>query len=361
MRDAATAEQTVLQPAADLVELTRALVDVPSESGDEAALADAVERALRAAPHLRVERIGHSVVARTDLGRAERVVLAGHLDTVPACDNLPSRLVDERVYGLGACDMKGGVAVALQTAVTVTAPTRDVTYVFYECEEAAAERNGLGTIAAQRPELLAGDLAILLEPSGGLVEGGCQGFLTADVIVRGRRAHTARAWQGVNAAHRAAEVLRRLDEHAVRDVHIDGLVYREALSAVAVRSGVASNVVPDECVVSVNLRFAPSRSPEEAEAQVRALFPEYEVVVTEAVAGALPGLGRPAAASLLARLGSAPRAKLGWTDVARFAAAGVPALNFGPGDPSLAHTPDEFVPVGELHAVRAALRSWLTS
>ncbi|MFI7011836.1 succinyl-diaminopimelate desuccinylase [Streptomyces sp. NPDC050145] len=353
-------ERVGLRPAGDLVELTRALVDVESVSGSEAAIADAVEQALRAAPHLTVERIGHSVVARTSLGRAERVVLAGHLDTVPACDNLPSRLVDDRVYGLGACDMKGGVAVALQTAVTVTAPTRDVTYVFYECEEADAARNGLGVIAAARPELLAGDLAILLEPSGGLVEGGCQGFLTADVTVRGRRAHTARAWQGVNAAHRAAEVLRRLDEHGVREVVVDGLVYREGLNAVAVRSGVASNVVPDTCVVTVNLRFAPSCSPQEAEARVRALFPEYEVDVTEVVAGALPGLGRPAAASLLARLGTEPRAKLGWTDVARFAAAGVPALNFGPGDPSLAHTPDEYVPVAELHAVREALADWLT-
>ncbi|MDQ8708036.1 succinyl-diaminopimelate desuccinylase [Streptomyces sp. LHD-70] len=354
-----TYDEVVLQPAADLVELTRALVDVPSQSGAEEVLADAVECALRAAPHLEVERIGHSVVARTDLGRAERVVIAGHLDTVPACDNLPSQLVDGRVYGLGACDMKGGVAVALHTAVTVPAPTRDVTYVFYECEEAHIERNGLGRIAAERPELLAGDLAILMEPSGGLVEGGCQGFLTADVVVRGARAHTARPWQGVNAAHRAAEVLRRLDERDVRDVVIDGLVYREALSAVAVRAGVASNVVPDACVVTVNLRFAPSRSPKEAEALVRALFPEYEVRVTEVVAGALPGLARPAAASLLARLGTEPRAKLGWTDVSRFAAAGVPALNFGPGDPSLAHTPGEYVPVAELRAVRAALGDWL--
>ncbi|MFM9370646.1 succinyl-diaminopimelate desuccinylase [Streptomyces sp. Da 82-17] len=351
---------TGLRLGGDLVELTRAIVDVPSESGAEKALADAVEEALRAAPHLDVERIGHSVVARTRLGRAERVVIAGHLDTVPACDNLPSRLADGRVHGLGACDMKGGVAVALHTAATVPAPTRDVTYVFYECEEAEADRNGLGRIAAERPELLAGDLAILMEPSGGLVEGGCQGFLTADVTVRGRRAHTARAWQGVNAAHRAAEVLRRLDAYTAREVTVDGLLYREGLSAVAVRAGVASNVVPDACFVSVNYRFAPSRSPEEAEAEVRALFPEYEVEVTEAVAGALPGLGRPAAASLLARLGTQPRAKLGWTDVARFSAAGVPALNFGPGDPSLAHTPDEYVPVAELRSVQRALADWLT-
>ncbi|MFF4381068.1 succinyl-diaminopimelate desuccinylase [Kitasatospora sp. NPDC001547] len=348
-----------LDPGADLVELTRALVDTPSESGSEAALADGVERALRALSHLRVERIGDSVVARTELGRAERVVIAGHLDTVPPCDNLPSRLTDGRLHGLGACDMKGGVAVALHTAATVTAPVRDVTYVFYECEETSDERNGLGRIAAERPDLLHADLAILMEPSDGTVEGGCQGFLTADVVVRGRRAHTARPWMGVNAAHLAGEVLRVLAEHVAEEVVIDGLVYREGLSAVAVEAGVAGNVLPDVCVVTVNLRYAPSRTPAQAEAYVRGLFPGYEVEVTEVLPGALPGLDRPAAASLLARLAAAPRAKLGWTDVARFAAAGVPAVNFGPGDPSLAHTPGEYVEVSQLREVHRALRHWL--
>lgn len=255
--------------------------------------------------------------------------------------------------------MKGGVAVALHTAATVTAPVRDVTYVFYECEETSDERNGLGRIAAERPDLLHADLAILMEPSDGTVEGGCQGFLTADVVVRGRRAHTARPWMGVNAAHLAGEVLRVLAEHVAEEVVIDGLVYREGLSAVAVEAGVAGNVVPDVCVVTVNLRYAPSRTPAQAEAYVRGLFPGYEVEVTEVLPGALPGLDRPAAASLLARLAAAPRAKLGWTDVARFAAAGVPAVNFGPGDPSLAHTPGEYVEVSQLREVHRALRHWL--
>ncbi|MFJ8854843.1 succinyl-diaminopimelate desuccinylase [Streptomyces sp. NPDC102437] len=351
--------RTALDLGADLVELTRALVDIPSESGEEATLANGVERALRSLSHLRVERIGNSVVARTDLGRAERVVIAGHLDTVPPCDNLPSRLADGFLHGLGACDMKGGVAVALHTAATIATPVRDVTYVFYECEETSDNRNGLGRIAAERPDLLDADLAILMEPSNGTVEGGCQGFLTADIVVRGRRAHTARPWMGVNAAHLAGDVLRRLAEHIAEEVVIDGLVYREGLSAVAVRSGVAGNVVPDLCVVTVNLRYAPSRTTVEAEAYVRGLFSEYEVEVTEVLPGALPGLDRPAAASLLARLGTEPQAKLGWTDVARFAAAGVPALNFGPGDPSLAHTPGEYVEVSQLREVHRALRDWL--
>nr|WP_206328306.1 succinyl-diaminopimelate desuccinylase [Streptomyces sp. S3(2020)] len=343
--------------AADVVDLTRALVDVPSESGREGPLADAVEAALRDLPHLAVERVGDSVVARTGLGRERRVVIAGHLDTVPAAGNLPSRLHEDRVHGLGACDMKGGVAVALRLAATVTAPVHDLTYVFYACEEVEGDRNGLHRISVARPDLLEADLAVLMEPSDAGVEAGCQGVLSADIVVRGARAHTARAWKGVNAAHLAAPVLQRLADHTPERIVIDGLEYREGLSAVAVRAGVAGNVVPDECVITVNSRFAPSRSAEEAEAYVRDLFPEYEVLVTEVVPGAPPGLDR--LGDLLAVLGARPRPKLGWTDVARFAALGVPALNYGPGDPSLAHTAGEYVPVEQLRACEERLRKWL--
>ena len=347
-----------LDLTADVVGLTRALVDLPSESGQEARIADAVETALRALPHLSVDRIGDSVVARTGLGRPARVLIAGHLDTVPAAGNLPSRLAGGRVHGLGACDMKGGVAVALRLAATVTEPVQDLTYVFYECEEVEGDRNGLARIAAARPGLLTeAGLAILMEPSDAGVEAGCQGILTADIVVRGTRAHTARAWQGTNAAHRAARVLQRLEDHVPERVVIDGLEYREGLAAVAVRAGVAGNVVPDECVITVNCRFAPSRSPEEAEAYVRGLFPGYEVRVSEAVPGALPHLDR--VGGLVAALGAVPRAKLGWTDVARFAALGVPALNYGPGDPSLAHTAGEYVPVEHLRRCEERLRNWL--
>ncbi|MCT9077247.1 succinyl-diaminopimelate desuccinylase [Streptomyces fulvoviolaceus] len=341
----------------DVVDLTRALVDIPSESGEEGRIADAVEAALRDLPHLAVDRIGNSVVARTDLGRPQRVVIAGHLDTVPAAGNLPSLLHESRVYGLGACDMKGGVAVALRLAATVPEPTRDLTYVFYECEEVEGDRNGLRVIAESRPDLLEADLAVLMEPSDAGVEAGCQGVLSADIVVRGERAHTARAWKGVNAAHLAAPVLQRLADHRPERVVIDGLEYREGLSAVALRAGVAGNVVPDECVITVNSRFAPSRSAEEAEAYVRDLFPEYEVHVTEVVPGALPGLDR--VAGLVEVLGAEPRPKLGWTDVARFAALGVPALNYGPGDPSLAHTAGEYVPVEQLRECEDRLRKWL--
>ncbi|SDK68355.1 succinyl-diaminopimelate desuccinylase [Streptomyces indicus] len=351
-----------LDLSADVVALTRALVDLPSESGAEGPLADAVEAALTALPHLTVERLGNTVVARTDLGRAERVIIAGHLDTVPAAGNLPSREQDGRVYGLGACDMKGGVAVALRLAAQLAAPVRDITYVFYECEEVEGERNGLHQVATHRPGLLAGDFAILMEPSDAGVEAGCQGVLEAEITVRGIRAHTARAWMGVNAAHRAAAVLQRLADHTPERVLIDGLEYREGLSAVAVRAGVAGNVVPDECVITVNARFAPHRSPREAKEYVRGLFPpeEYdEFTVTDVAPGALPGLDRPAVASLVEHLGVTPRPKLGWTDVARFTALGIPALNLGPGDPSLAHTAGEYVPVEQLRSCERQLGEWL--
>ncbi|MER7172691.1 succinyl-diaminopimelate desuccinylase [Streptomyces mesophilus] len=351
-----------LDLTADVVALTRALVDLPSESGAEGPLADAVESALAALPHLAVERFGNTVVACTDLGRPERVIVAGHLDTVPAADNLPSRLEGERIHGLGACDMKGGVAVALRLAAELTAPARDITYIFYECEEVEGERNGLRRLALHRPDLLTADFALLMEPSDAGVEAGCQGYLEADIVVRGTRAHTARAWMGVNAVHRSAAILQCLADHEPERVVIDGLEYREGLGAVAVRAGVAGNVVPDECVITVNARFAPHRSPKEAEEYVRGLFPSSaydEFLVTDAAPGALPGLARPAIASLVAFLGATPRPKLGWTDVARFTELGVPALNFGPGDPALAHTAGEFVPVEQLRACERKLGEWL--
>ncbi len=351
-----------LDLSADVVALTRALVDLPSESGHEGPLADAVESALAALPHLAVERLGNTVVARTELGRAERVIIAGHLDTVPAADNLPSREEGGSIHGLGACDMKGGVAVALRLAAELAAPARDITYVFYECEEVESERNGLGRLVGHRPELLAAEFAILMEPSDAGVEAGCQGYLEAEITVRGTRAHTARAWMGVNAVHRSAAILQRLAGHTPERVVIDGLEYREGLSAVAVRAGVAGNVVPDECVITVNARFAPHRSLKEAEEYVRGLFDpaDYDAfVVTDAAPGALPGLDRPAVASLVAFLGVAPRPKLGWTDVARFTELGVPALNYGPGDPSLAHTAGEFVPVEQLGQCERKLTDWL--
>lgn len=345
----------------DVVTLTAALVDIPSESHDEQEIADAIEVAIRALPHLRVERFGHTIVARTDLGRAERIVIAGHTDTVPAAGNLPHRLEDGVLHGLGSVDMKGGVAVALRIAATVPEPNRDLTFVWYDAEEVESEHNGLRKLAEQRPDLLAGDLALLGEPSNAGIEAGCQGTLRVEVTARGTRAHSARAWMGDNAIHTAADILARIDAFELRQPDVDGMTYREGLNAVGIRGGVAGNVIPDECVVTVNYRFAPDRSADEAVALMRECFAGYDVEVVDAVAGARPGLDRPAAKAFVAAVGAAPTAKYGWTDVARFSALGIPALNFGPGDPSLAHRADEHVPVDQLQRCETALRTWLTT
>jgi succinyl-diaminopimelate desuccinylase len=350
---------TVLDLTTDVVTLTRQLVDIESVSGAEGPIADAVETALRALPHLEVERFGHTVIARTSYGRGERVVLAGHLDTVPVNDNLPSRLEDGVLHGLGTCDMKGGDAVILRLAATLTEPVRDVTYVLYECEEIDAARNGLNKLSQTHPELLTADFAILMEPSNAGVEAGCQGTLRVEVRTRGVRAHSARSWTGSNAIHAAGEVLRRLQAYEPRRPVIDGLTYHEGLNAVLVSGGVAGNVIPDECVVTVNYRFAPDRTEEDALAYVREFFDGFEVTVTDSAPGALPGLDRPAAQEFVAAVGGQVGPKFGWTDVARFTSLGVPAVNFGPGDPTFAHKQDEHVAVSEIEHCERALRAWL--
>jgi succinyl-diaminopimelate desuccinylase len=352
-----------LDLTADAVTLTEQLVNIESVSQDEQAIADAVEAALTPLAHLAVSRHGNTVVARTDLGLGERVVIAGHLDTVPVNDNLPARREQrpdgDLLHGLGTCDMKGGDAVILRLAATVPQPNRDVTFILYEAEEIDAQYNGLHLLGQSHPALMTADFAILMEPSNAVVEAGCQGTLRVDVTTRGERAHSARSWRGVNAIHGAAEVLARLNAYEARRPVIDGLEYHEGLNAVFVRGGVAGNVLPDECVVEVNFRFAPDRSEADAEAFVREFFDGFEVVLTDSAPGALPGLGVPAATAFIEAVGGEVNPKFGWTDVARFSGLGVPAVNFGPGDPMLAHKQEEFVPVEHIVRCVQQLRAWL--
>ena len=354
---------TRLDLTTDAVALTEQLVNIESVSRNEQPIADAVEAALAAYDHLSVSRHGNTVVARTELGRGERVVIAGHLDTVPLNDNLPARYErrpdGDLLHGLGSCDMKGGDAVILRLAATVTAPGRDVTYLLYDAEEIEAEHNGLRLLSLTDPELMAADFAILMEPSNAGVEAGCQGTLRVDVRTTGERAHSARSWRGVNAIHKAGEVLRRLEEYDARRPVIDGLEYHEGLNAVAIRGGVAGNVLPDECVVEVNYRFAPDRSEAEAEAFVREFFAGFDVTLTDSAPGALPGLDLPAAKAFVAAVGGEVNPKFGWTDVARFSGLGIPAVNYGPGDPVLAHKQEEHVPVEQIERCEARLRAWL--
>jgi succinyl-diaminopimelate desuccinylase len=353
----------VLDISVDAARLTAALVDVESVSGAEQQIADLVEDALRSYPSLGVTRDGNVVLARTDRGQEQRVVLAGHLDTVPIADNVPSKLAGSALYGCGTTDMKSGVAVMLRVAHLVGTgalePRVDLTWVFYDCEEVEAVRNGLGRLARTRPDELAGDLAILLEPSDGIVEGGCQGTLRVNVRTTGERAHSARSWLGSNAIHAAAPVLSRLAAYEPRVVDVDGLSYREGLNAVGIAGGVAGNVIPDECTVTVNYRFAPDRSEDVALAHVRDVFDGFAVDVTDSAPGARPGLDSPVASAFVTAVGGEARAKLGWTDVARFGVLGIPAVNFGPGDPNLAHRPDEHVSVQQVRDVEAALVRFL--
>ncbi|MFD4944827.1 succinyl-diaminopimelate desuccinylase [Streptomyces sp. NPDC058239] len=345
--------------------LTARLVDFPSVSGQEEELADAIESALRTLPHLTVDRHGNNVVARTNLGRAERVVLAGHIDTVPIADNVPSRLDDDGVlWGCGSSDMKSGVAVQLRIAATVPEPNRDLTFVFYDNEEVAAHLNGLGHVADAHPEWLAGDFAVLLEGTDGQVEGGCQGTLRVFLRTEGERAHSARSWMGSNAIHAAAPILARLAAYEPRRPVIDGLEYHEGLNAVRIEGGVANNVIPDACTVVVNYRYAPDRSAEEALAHVHEVFADCGVVeftVDDHSGAAMPGLSHPAAKAFMAAVGGTAHPKFGWTDVSRFSSLGVPAVNYGPGDPLLAHKRNEHVAVDRITHCEERLRSWLTS
>jgi succinyl-diaminopimelate desuccinylase len=354
----------VLDLSADAAVLTAALVDVNSVSGTEEHLADEVEQALRDCAGLDVERDGNVVLARTEFGRPQRIILAGHLDTVPVAANLPSRREGDVLYGCGTADMKSGLAVMLRVAALVGSgaldPRMDLTWVSYDCEEVEAARNGLGRLARERPAVLAGDLAILLEPTLGLVEGGCQGTMRFVVRISGVRAHSARSWLGVNAIHGAAPVLARLADYSPREVDVDGLTYREGLNAVAISGGVAGNIVPDVCTVTINYRFAPDRDLAAAEQHVRDLFDGFDIDVVDAAPPARAGLTSPLAQEFVRAVGGEPRAKLGWTDVARFAELGIAAVNFGPGDPNLAHKPEESVEVGHIVAAEAALVRFLT-
>ncbi|MEU4558278.1 succinyl-diaminopimelate desuccinylase [Actinoplanes sp. NPDC023936] len=351
---------TSLDLTGDIVDLTRTICDIPSVSGDEKALADAVETALRAYPHLEVLRDADAVVARTNAGRDTRVVLAGHLDTVPIADNLPTTIEDQIMYGRGTVDMKAGVAVFLQLAALLDSPRHDVTYVFYDHEEVAAKLNGLGRLVRNHPDWLAGDFAVLGEPSDGTVEGGCQGTMRVKITVPGVAAHAARSWRGSNAIHSAGAVLDVLRAYEPRRPVVDGLQYREGLNAVKIEGGIAGNVIPDLCTIFVNYRFAPDRDTDAAEAHLREVFAGFDLEVTDRAPGARPGLDQPAAKEFVDLVGREPQAKLGWTDVSRFAALGIPAINFGPGDPLLAHTDNEHVPIPEIRQTLDVLTTWLS-
>jgi succinyl-diaminopimelate desuccinylase len=344
-----------------VVDLTRVLCDIDSVSGNEKQLADRIEATLVTAAHLEVIRHGNTVAARTRADAPGRVVIAGHIDTVPVSGCLPARIEGETLWGRGSVDMKGGVASHLIHAMNPAPARHSVTWVFYDQEEVDAAKNGLGLFAAAHPDWLVADFGILGEPSNAVVEGGCNGTLRAVVSATGKQAHSARPWMGDNAIHALAPLLSRLASHTTDTRLVEGLEYRESVQAVGISGGVAGNVVPDQASVTINYRFAPDRSIDDAISYLSGLCEGYQVEVVDSAPGARPGLDSAIAQNFVAYVGEPPAPKYGWTDVSRLSAAGIPAVNFGPGDPSLAHSPDEKVPLAQLQRAHDILGRWLFS
>ena len=389
--DAAAGKQEALNTLMDQI------MNVFSVSDEEGPLTDAVEAFLKRQPHLTVRRHGDTLVASTAFGREHRVILAGHLDTVPVIDNFPPKWLEpgdpliredvaaahpgERViWGRGATDMKGSDAVMLYLAATLTDPKVDLTFVFYDHEEVAAEKNGLRKVVEAHPDWISGDFAIIGEPTDCGIEGGCNGTMRFDVITHGIAAHSARAWMGKNAIHAAAEILNRLNAYENSAIEVDGLTYQEGLNATLISGGKGTNVIPDECRVHVNYRFAPDKSLAEAKALMigadagaelgngehvatGGVFEGFGIEMKDESPSARPGLTSPLAQSLVElvreRTGREPLAKLGWTDVARFSMLGIPAVNLGAGSPLLAHKHDEQLPESDLLLMANLLEDWL--
>ena len=352
-----------LNLSGDVAELTRELVDIESVSGNEAQIADAIEQALSSFEHLSITRDGNAIVARTNLGLPRQVIIAGHLDTVPVADNLPSKLMsferEQVIWGRGTVDMKAGVAVMLKLAAEVKEPVMDVVWVFYDQEEIESSKNGLGRLVRNHPELIRGDFAILCEPTAATVEGGCNGTMRIELALSGIKAHSARPWMGSNAIHKLGGVLQILNAHIPEEIDVDGLVFRESLSAVMVSGGVATNVIPDQASLTVNYRFAPSRSVAEATENLRKIFPDLDFNVVDSAAGARPGMNSQEAKAFVEAVRAPVNPKYGWTDVARFSEMGIPSVNYGPGDPNKAHADDENVPASQIYACEAGLRKFL--
>jgi succinyl-diaminopimelate desuccinylase len=349
--------------SANLVELTRALCDIESVSGSEKQIADEIENALGSLAHLSVLRDGNAVIAKTNLSKSQRVIIAGHIDTVPIAGNLPSELHhferEQVIWGRGTVDMKAGVAVMLKLATELVSPRYDITWIFYDNEEVASELNGLGRLAKNHRSELEADFAVLCEPTSALIEGGCNGTMRFEIKTSGVKAHSARPWMGSNAIHSLTPALSILANYQPETINVDGLDYRESLNAVHISGGIAGNVIPDLASITVNYRFAPSKDAAAAEQKVRELFQGFELEVTDMAVGARPGLDLELVQQFARSVDRPTKPKYGWTDVARFASFGIPAVNYGPGDPSLAHADNENVPVGHLFDCHKGLGDWL--
>jgi succinyl-diaminopimelate desuccinylase len=341
-------------PAERLADDALALVDIASESRDEAAILAHIRSRLAAIPDLTLAEDRDAVLAALPVRRSDvpLVLLAGHVDTVPLAGAAhPGRREAGAIVGRGAADMKGALAVMLALAEDgVTGSAADVGYLFFGREEIPITGSALLPALERTPVLRGAALAIVLEPTANELEVGCNGNLSARVTVRGRAAHSARPWLGDNAIHKAIEALGPLADLPIRDVDVDGLVFREVVSVTTIEGGVAGNVVPDHVEARVNFRYAPTVRPEQAEARLRELL-GHDRIELEIIGNGPPGpvcLDNPLVSALRRAGRLAVRPKQAWTPVAEFGMVGVDAVNLGPGDPRYAHTDDERVAVDAL-------------
>jgi succinyl-diaminopimelate desuccinylase len=334
---------------------TLELVDIASESHGEGALAAHVLGVLRDGG-VDARDAGDTCVLAGATRRGERplVLLAGHLDTVPAQGNRPGRLGEDAVVGLGAADMKGAVAVMLELALAGVGAEGggaavDLGYVLFGREELPLTESALAPLLEREAGLLGSDLVIVMEPTANAVHAGCLGNVNATWTFHGRSGHSARPWLADNAIHRAAAAIHELAHVPPTPVDFDGLRFCEVVSVTRLSAGIAGNVIPDEATAAVNYRYAPGRSPDEAERRLRELCASDGVLIIDANAPSAPvAIGNPLAGRLIATGGLAVEPKQAWTPVAEFAAAGLDAVNFGPGDPAQAHTRGEHVSVAAL-------------
>jgi succinyl-diaminopimelate desuccinylase len=326
------------------------LVDIPSESRDEARLAAHALSVLRDGG-VEARDAGDCCILAGVTARDDRplVLLAGHLDTVPAQGNRPGTRDADAVHGLGAADMKGALAVMLELALARPAATVDLGYVLFPREELPFGESSLTPLLEREPGLREADLVVVMEPTANAIHAGCLGNVNATWTFHGRSGHSARPWLADNAIHRAAEGIRAVAQVEPIPHDFDGLRFTEVVSVTRIAGGIAGNVIPGEAVATVNYRYAPGRSAADAEAWLRELCEPYGTVVIEGNAPSAPvAVGNPLAQRLIATGDLAVEAKQAWTPVAEFAAAGVDAVNFGPGDPAQAHAREEHVRIEAL-------------
>lgn len=351
-----------------LFELTKDLIQINSVSGNEKQLVDKLENHLKSFSHLKLTRISNTLVAECKKPETAQIILAGHVDTVPPASNETVKIVGNTLYGLGACDMKGGIAVMIKLAESAKDFNVSTRFIFYESEEVEINKNGLQLLSRRQPELLKADGAILLEPTNSQLELGCQGVLLFNIQVKGVKAHAARPWKGVNSITRAPKIIESVKSFPKKKVMLEGVCYKESLEPVKFNSGSATNVIPDLAEITLSYRFAPDKSADIAQAEIFSHFKHVldnslgdNIVILEARNGAYPASKSGIFKQLFELTSNKVSAKLGWTDVAFFSENQTVAVNFGPGDPQLAHSPDEKLEKGELEQSYKILTQFLKS